>query len=102
MAVVKHIVFWTLKESAQGRSARENALEMRRRLEALRGRIPGLIRLEVGIDFGRTESSADVALYAEFTDRASLEGYQTHPEHVEAVEFIRKVRETRAVVDYEA
>jgi hypothetical protein len=56
--VVKHIVFLTLKETADGRPAEDNALEMKRRLEALRGRIPGLIRLEIGIDFGRTDASA--------------------------------------------
>jgi len=99
--MVKHIVFWTLQDSADGRSAEQNALEMKRQLEALNGRISGLIKLEVGIDFARTQASADVALYSEFTDREALEGYRDHPEHVAAAEFVRKLRQQRIVVDYE-
>jgi hypothetical protein len=99
--MVKHIVFWTLKESAEGRSAQQNAEEMKRRLEALNDRIPGLIKLEVGIDFGQTEASFDVALYSEFTDRDALAHYKDHPEHVAVADFIGKIRRDRAVVDYE-
>ncbi|RPI08578.1 MAG: Dabb family protein [Zetaproteobacteria bacterium] len=100
--MVKHIVLWTLKETAGGRTARENALEIQARLEALNGHIPGLLTLEVGIDFGRTASSADVALYAEFADRRALDAYQAHPDHAAAAEFVGRVRERRVVVDYEA
>lgn len=99
--MVKHIVFWTLKPYAEGRPAAENALEVKARLESLRGRIPGLLFLEVGIDFGHGEMSADIALYSEFTDRDSLKGYQEHPEHLAVVDFLRRVRDQRIVVDYE-
>ncbi|HXK61712.1 MAG TPA: Dabb family protein [Acidobacteriota bacterium] len=99
--MVKHIVFWTLKEWAAGRSAADNGAEIKKRLEALNGKIPGLIHLEVGIDFSRTEASCDVALYAEFESREALKGYQSHPEHSAAAEFISNVRESRLLVDYE-
>jgi hypothetical protein len=99
--MIKHIVFWTLKETADGRTAEENARELRSRLEALNGRIPGLVRLEVGIDFSRTECSADVALYSEFVDRASLAAYQVHPEHVAIADFTALIRTTRTIADYE-
>jgi len=98
--VIKHIVFWKLKLSADGRSADANALEIKQRLEALNGRIPGLIRLEVGIDLSRTDSSADLALYSEFVDQAALDAYQVHPEHVAVADFVGRVRESRTVVDY--
>lgn len=98
--VVKHIVFWRLKPTADGRSADANASEIKGRLEALNGRIPGLIRLEVGIDISRTEASADVALYSEFVDQAALEAYQVHPEHVAVAGFVAEVRDSRVVVDY--
>ncbi len=99
--MVKHIVVWKLKESWQGRSVRETALEVKKRLEALNGRIPGMIRLEVGIDTSRLDCSADVALYSEFVDQAALDGYQKHPEHVAAAGFVREAREVRMVADYE-
>lgn len=99
--MIKHIVLWTLKPVSFGRSAQENALEIKSRLEALAEKIPGLTHLEVGIDFGRTDASADVALYCEFVDRAALDAYQVHPDHVAIAGFIGEARETRAVVDYE-
>ena len=99
--MVKHIVFWTLKESAGGRSKEDNALEMKSRLEALNGRIPGLISLEVGIDFSRSEASCDAALYSEFEDREALAVYQNHPEHIAVREFVSRVRSQRFLVDYE-
>jgi hypothetical protein len=99
--MIKHIVFFTLKPSAECRSAHENALEMKARLEALYGRIDGLLKLEVGIDFSRTDASADVALYSEFADRASLDAYQVHPEHVAIARWVAVLRESRTIVDYE-
>jgi len=99
--MVKHIVFWKLREIAAGKPAVENAFEIKAELEALNGCIPGLLMLEVGIDFGRTPASADVVLYAEFEDREALEVYLKHPDHVAAAEFVRGVIEQRVVADYE-
>lgn len=99
--MIKHIVFFTLKPHAEGRPAHENALEMKARLEALNGRIDGLLMLEVGVDFSRTDASADVALYSEFADRASLDAYQVHPEHVAIATWVGGLRESRTIADYE-
>ena len=99
--MVRHIVFWKLLDFADGKPAAQNALRIKESLEALKGRIPGLLKIEVGIDFSKTEDSADVALYSEFTDRAALEAYQIHPEHKAAGKFIGAVRKSRTVVDYE-
>ena len=49
--VFVQIVFWRLKESANGKSSQENALEMRRRFEALKGVIRDMPRLDLGIDY---------------------------------------------------
>jgi len=96
-----HIVFWRLKESANGKSSQENALEMRRRFEALKGVIPDMPRLDLGIDVSRGEASADVALYTEFTSSAAHDVYQAHPAHLEIVAFVKTVVAERRVVDYE-
>ena len=99
--MIKHIVLWTLSESADGKSALENALEMKVRLEALRGLVPGLQGLEVGIDVSRTDASADVALYSEFSDRQALDAYQVHPRHLAVAGFCNGVRVQRVIADYE-
>lgn len=99
--MVKHIVMWRLKAEALGNPRSANAELVKAKLEALQGAIPGLLAVEVGLDFSNTEASADVVLYSEFEDRGALAAYQTHPEHEAVKEFIGEVTEARWVVDYE-
>jgi hypothetical protein len=99
--MVKHIVMWQLKNSAHGNDAGLNARFIKEKLEALAGRIPGMTSIEVGLDFSRLDSSADVVLYSEFIDREALEGYQRHPEHEALKPFIAGAASERTLVDYE-
>jgi hypothetical protein len=99
--VVKHIVFWKLKAEAHGQPAAENARVIKEKLEALRGRIPGMLKIEVGLDFSRTAASCDLALYSEFESRAALDAYQSHPDHKGVMPFIAEARSERLLVDYE-
>lgn len=100
--MIKHIVFWTLRDNALGRPAADNAALVKLRLESLAGQIPGLLHIEVGIGIGGSESSADVVLYSEFEDMAALEAYQTHPLHEAVADFVGEVRSSRTAIDYEA
>lgn len=99
--MIKHIVVWRLKESAHGNDRATNARLVKEMLESLRGRIPGLLAIEVGVDFSRTENSADIVLYSEFASRAALDAYQSHPEHQAVMPFILEARAERRMVDYE-
>ncbi|MBN1928173.1 MAG: Dabb family protein [Chlorobiaceae bacterium] len=99
--MIRHIVMWRLKKEAHGNSAEVNARLIKEKLEKLPGRIPGLLALEVGLDLSRTESSADVVLFSEFSDKAALEVYQRHPEHQALIPFIGGASSERRVVDYE-
>ena len=100
--MIKHIVMWRLRASAEGADRAENAVRMKQMLEALPAKIPEIGKLEVGIDMGRTEGAYDIVLCAEFESVAAPECFQDHDAHLEAAEFIRKIREDRASVDYEA
>jgi hypothetical protein len=98
-----HIVFWRLREdSPNGRSKRENALELKQRFEALRGLIPGITRCDVGLNVDTSADACDVALYSEFESRAAFEDYPPHPAHQAIVAFLKDVRTERRVVDYES
>ncbi len=99
--MVKHIVIWRLKDEAHGLTKEQNALLIKEKLEALNGKIPGLIKLEVGVDFSRTESSADIVLYSEFESREALAGYQEHPLHKAIMPFVQEARLERRMVDYD-
>lgn len=99
--MVKHIVFWKLKDRAHGKSRQENAEMIKSMLENLNGKIPGMISLEVGFDFSASESSADIVLYSEFEDRKALADYQGHPLHEEVKPYVLEARSERRVADYE-
>jgi len=100
-AMIKHVVMWKIKEHAAGVSKLENILTMKLMLEELRTMIPGIRDLEVGTELKPGNAKYDVVLVTEVDDWDSLERYQHHPDHVKVAEFIGKIREQRAVVDYE-
>ena len=99
--MVKHIVLFKLKESAEGAGRAENARRIVRAIESLRGRVPGVVSLEAGINLEASPAAYDVAMVSAFATRADLDAYQAHPAHREVVELITRVREARVVVDYE-
>lgn len=98
--MVKHIVFWQLKEQAEGHSKEENARIIKEGLEGLVGKIPGLLSAEVG--FALADEGYDLCLVCGFEDRAALDLYQGHPEHDRVRQYVRKVTGQRACVDYVA
>jgi len=92
--MIKHIVMWKLRDKAA-------AVEIKASLEALAGKIPGLLNIEAGIDFLESEQSADLVLYAELQNREALEAYQSHPDHQAVVPLVKAAAIARTVVDYE-
>jgi len=99
--MIKHIVFWRLKNRENEESRQESARAIKQKIEGLKGKIPGLLRIEAGIDFNRSDTACDVVLYSEFESRAALDGYQNHPAHQEIVKFIGERRTERRIADYE-
>lgn len=97
--MIKHIVIWQLKDAAENRSYAENAQVLRDKLESLVGKIPGLLRIEVGFD--ETSEEADVVLYSELENREALAIYQKHPAHQAIIPLVKALCTARRVVDYE-
>ena len=98
--MIKHIVMWKLKDQAEGNDKQANALLMKEKLDAIVNLVPGMLKLEVGIDMDLDAASFDVVLYSEFEDKDALAAYQVHPEHKAVFPFISAVRESRFAVDY--
>ena len=100
--MIKHIVIWNLKNKTLPLDECADALAIRAALQDLVGKIPGLLKAEVGIDFRGKESSGDIVLYSEFASREALETYQNHPEHVRVGrEIVRPATYDRKMIDYE-
>jgi len=77
--------------------AREEHVNLLRNLPKI---IPGVQSLSVGFDTLFLPRSYDTALVAVFTDRAALDAYTVHPEHVKVAEFGRSISEHVASVDF--
>jgi hypothetical protein len=99
--MVKHIVFWRLKADLTGAARDEAMIGIRKGFEAMRGVVPGLLRIEVGFNYAESPDASDIALYSEFESRAALAGYQDHPAHLAMLPIVREVRTERRVIDYE-
>ena len=97
--MIKHVVVWKLKDPGE-RAA--HAAIVKSALEGLRGRIAGLLAIEVGVDIGYDSGADDLCLYAEFADRAALDLYQNHPLHVAAKAVVGAHVSGRRAVDWEA
>jgi hypothetical protein len=90
---------WNLRgETAQAKSQAVNLLKSS--FESLRGRIPGLLHLEVGVDSSRIDYACDVVLYSEFESQAALDAYASHPEHLRVKQELSDMRIARHQVDY--
>ena len=71
-------------------------------LEALSGKIPGLLAISVQTDGLLASSNADLMLDSSFEDEAALKGYAVHPEHVAVADtYVRPYTQTRLCLDYE-
>lgn len=98
--MIRHVVMWKLRER-DPETKRVQADELKARLEALNGRIPGLLHLEVGVDFVQSDTSYDVVLVSELENREALDLYQQHPEHQAVVPLVRELAASRVAVDYD-
>jgi hypothetical protein len=92
---------WKFKLEAEGKTKEENMAIVKDRLYALVPIIPEIKRMEIGIDVKHTDASMDLMLLTEFDDMDTLAYYANHPEHLKVVDYVRKVVDTRIVLDCE-
>ncbi len=99
--MLTHIVWWTLKPEAEGRTALENAEFIRERLYALKGAIPSLKSIRLSSEcLGSCTEGVDLVLLTEHDDAEGLSAYATHPEHKKVAEYIGKVAGSRRALDF--
>lgn len=99
--MIRHIVMWKLKAHAEGAERAVNAAKVKALLDSCATLVPGIRRWEVAFAQPGLEATCDVVLLSEFEDRAALDAYQNHAQHVAMKPFIAAVREQRHCLDYE-
>lgn len=97
---VAHMVMWKL-DGAAAQVRRGRAQNMLPMFKALRGKVPGLLRLEVGTNLLDAADACDMALYMVFESRQALENYNIHPEHLKIKAVMASQRLMRSQADFE-
>ena len=95
--MLTHIVLWKYRADVSDETREDH----RRRLRSLCNIVPGIESFSLGMDILHSPRSHDTGLVALFRDRAVLDAYTVHPEHVAIVEFGHTIIETMAKVDFE-
>lgn len=99
--MVKHIILWTLKEMSDEEKKSVKA-GIKEGLEALKGKIPGLVDIKVVTDGRLDSSNADLMLDSTFENADALKGYSKHPEHVAVADGkVRPYTAARSCLDFE-
>lgn len=92
--MIKHIVCFKLKDG-------EKAEEAAKILRSMKGKVPEIIDIEVGVDFLKSDRSYDVVLQVVVKDENALNSYQKDAYHCSVVkEYMHKVRLSSVAVDY--
>jgi hypothetical protein len=94
--MLTHVVIWKYRADVD-QDIRDQHVEMLRKLS---GVITELRGLSVGFDVLGLPRSYDTGLVALFDDRAGLDAYTVHPEHVKVANFGRTISEHVASVDF--
>ncbi|TCK89013.1 Dabb family protein [Paraburkholderia sp. BL9I2N2] len=97
--MVKHIVMWNVRGETSEQK-KETAMLVKSAFESLSGKIPGLTKLEVGLDVSAVDYACYVVLYTEFESQESLDAYASHPEHLRVKQVVGDARIARHQVDY--
>jgi hypothetical protein len=96
--MLTHIVIWKYRSDVEPEVREEHV----RMLRALPSSIKEVESMAVGFDVVNLPRSFDSGLVALFRDRAALDAYTIHPEHIKVAAFGKAVSEQVASVDFES
>lgn len=100
--MIRHIVWWTLKPEAQGRTAMENAQLIKEQGLGLLAKVPSLKSIEISHVIKETTTlPVQLVLTSTHDDMAGLKAYAEHPAHMELVELVKAVVDSRQALDFE-
>lgn len=96
--MLTHVVVWKYRAEVDA-EVREDHVRM---LRALAPVIKELESLSVGFDVVKLPRSFDTGLVATFRDRAALDAYIVHPDHIKVAAFGKTISEQVVSVDFES
>ncbi len=97
--MLRRVVLWRLK----AQDAEQKALDagtIKRALESMRGKIPGMVNLQIGINETGAADASDVVMIVDFDNQDALAVYEKHPVHEQVKPIVGPLREERRVVEF--
>jgi Stress responsive A/B Barrel Domain len=94
--MLTHIVVWKYRADVE-QAVRDEHVARLRRLASI---IPDIVSFNVGFDVLGLPRSYDTGLVATFRDRAALDAYTVHPEHILVANMGRTISENVVSVDF--
>ncbi|MBO7682536.1 MAG: Dabb family protein [Clostridia bacterium] len=99
--MVKHIILWQLKDEFYAEDKETIKRDIKKGLEGLVGKVPGLLEVHVNIHPLPT-SNADLMLDSTLESFEALKAYAVHPDHVAVADGkVRPNVKSRVCIDYE-
>ncbi|MFC2101286.1 Dabb family protein [Bacteroidota bacterium] len=99
--MIRHIVMFRLKECNTPEEKKNNIIQLKESIEALKNVIPEIKYIELGYNISTKPSAFDLVLINDFESEETLEIYRHHPEHKKVLVLLKEVVENTSVVDYE-
>lgn len=100
--MLHHIVWWTLKPEAEGKSAKENGDRLVQLGNAMNGKIDTLIHAEFSVKILQTSTvEAQLVLHSTHKDAEALAAYSVHPVHVAFGSELKPCVSSRQALDFE-
>jgi len=94
--MLTHLVVWKYRSDVAAETRQQHVNQ----LQQLAHIVPEVRTLSVGFDTLGLPRSYDTGLVATFDDRAGLDAYTVHPDHVKVADFGRSISEHVASVDF--
>lgn len=97
--MVRHIVLFRFRPDVNETDRKKAAADFRSGILALKGVIPEILHIEVGININPVEKW-HICLHGEFSTLDDVISYSRKPEHIKVASALKPFIEDRACVDY--
>ena len=98
--MIRYSVMGKFKPS-DGRTPKETAEDVKEKYESLKGLIPGLLNIEVGINRNDSATTYDAIMIADFESWKALADYKADTLRDNVREYADNLAESRVRVEYE-
>lgn len=98
--MIKHIIMFKLKDFGSEDIKYQKLNDLKKIIDELQGKIREIVSIEAGINISTRDNAYDLVLVSDFKNEEDLRLYIIHPEHQKLVEFLKNIRLSSTVVDY--